>query len=43
MFYRFPAAGFLMLRPDVQYIVHPSGSEWMSDALVGSLRFETAF
>lgn len=42
-FYRWPALGFLVLRPDLQYIVSPSGAARVPDALVGTLRMEVAF
>jgi porin len=42
-FYRWPALGFLTLRPDVQYIVAPSGATGVADAVVGTLRAELAF
>ncbi len=42
-FYRLPTLGFLTLRPDLQYIVHPAGDRALGDALVGTLRAELVF
>lgn len=42
-FYRWPALGFLTLRPDLQYIASPAGDPALSDAVVGTLRVEVAF
>jgi porin len=42
-FYRWPALGFLTFRPDLQYIVSPSGAINVPDAAVGTLRVEVAF
>jgi len=43
MFYRFQLTPFLCLKPDVQYIVDPSGDRGLADALVGTLRVEVTF
>ncbi len=40
-FYQLPVAGFLNLRPDLQYVVSPSGE--MANALAGTLRLEVTF
>lgn len=42
-FYRWPALGFLTLRPDLQYIASPSGAPDVANAVVGTLRVEVAF
>ncbi len=42
-FYRWPALGFLTLRPDLQYIISPAGAVGVSDAVVATLRMEVAF
>ncbi len=42
-FVRVQLLGFMTLRPDVQYIVHPSGAPGVGAALVSTLRVETAF
>lgn len=42
-FVRVQLLGFMTLRPDVQYIVHPSGAPEVGAALVSTLRVETAF
>lgn len=42
-FYRWPALGFPVLRPDLQYIASPSGAVGVQDAVVGTLRMEVAF
>ncbi len=40
-FYQLPVAGFLTLRPDLQYVVSPSGQ--MANAFAGTLRLEVTF
>ena len=42
-FLRVQVLGFLTLRPDLQYIVHPGGAAGVDAALVSTLRVETAF
>ena len=42
-FYRLPVFGSLALRPDLQYIVHPSGSTGVRNALVATLRFDVSY
>ncbi len=42
-FYRWPALGFLTLRPDLQYIISPAGAMGVPDAMVATLRMEVAF
>ena len=42
-FYRLPVLGSLALRPDLQYIVHPSGSTGVRNALVATLRFDVSY
>ena len=40
--YRFPVADWLVLQPDVQYVVNPSGDPTLENALAFGLRFELA-
>ncbi|MFN8651618.1 MAG: carbohydrate porin [Gemmatimonadales bacterium] len=40
-FYQFPLTGFLVLRPDLQYVASPSGVG--ADALAGTLRVDMSF
>lgn len=42
-FYRLPVLGSLALRPDLQYIMHPSGSTGVRNALVATLRFDVSY
>ncbi|MBC7894465.1 MAG: carbohydrate porin [Cytophagaceae bacterium] len=42
-FYRLPVLGSVALRPDVQYIVHPSGSTGVRNALVATLRLDVSY
>ena len=40
LFYGFRVSKYLTLKPDLQYIIHPSGDPAMDDALVVTLRLE---
>lgn len=42
-FYRLPVLGSVALRPDLQYIMHPSGSTGVRNALVATLRFDLSY
>ena len=42
-FYRLPVFGSVALRPDVQYIVHPSGSTGGRNAFVATMRFDLSY
>jgi len=43
LFYRLWITPFLSVKPDLQYIINPSGSRSIGDALVGTLRTEIVF
>lgn len=42
-FYNFQAAGWLQLRPDFQWYVHPGGRDVAPDVYVGSVRIAVSF
>ena len=43
MFYKVKVLGFMTLRPNVQYVVHPSGDSLRANALVATLRTGIVF
>lgn len=42
-YYRVRATGFLFLQPGIQYIINPSGSDRVENALVGGIRLGIVF
>ncbi|MBC7771869.1 MAG: carbohydrate porin, partial [Pyrinomonadaceae bacterium] len=42
-FYKVAITPFLSLKPDLQYIINPSGDPGIHDAVVGSIRLELTF
>ncbi|MGQ0650628.1 MAG: carbohydrate porin [Gemmatimonadaceae bacterium] len=43
LFYKLPVLGAMALRPDLQYIVHPSGDRSVRNALAATLRIDVAY
>lgn len=43
LFYKLQLTPFMSIKPDVQYIIDPSGNSAIDDALVMGLRLETSF
>lgn len=43
VFYKFQLTPYFSVKPDLQYIINPSGDPTLDDALVGMIRFDLVF